>query len=120
MSRKRKAEPVTRADAGHPTPPAPHPVGRKKARRPAEPPPAPPLTTEAHHVVSKGIVCPNQECRARVCGPVPAEVRAKRSRHRPKFTVYTRYRPSSIYRIRVCLRCGRRFRTVERIESNAS
>jgi hypothetical protein len=103
MSRKRKAEPVTRADTGHPTPPVPHPVGRKKARRPAEPPPAPPLTTEAHHVVSKGIQCPRCGC------------------HRWK-ALYTRYRAGAIVRVRRCRnrKCGHRIRTIERVESFSS
>jgi hypothetical protein len=97
MSRKRKAEPVTRADAGHPTPPAPHPAADH----------------HAHHVLPPvGIRCPR--CDTPAHAPISPKLRRQGQAHR---VCSTRYRPNAAYRVRRCPGCGKRFRTVERLES---
>lgn len=68
-------------------------------KRPKPPFPQPPkFATRV-----KGVACPNPTC------------------HSPHtFVVYCRHRLCATMRVRRCYECGRRFRTVEKIESNVS
>lgn len=70
-----------------------------------------------------GIRCPNPQCGRPVCGRVPPAVRRKLKAELSRkhgFVLYARQRPGAIYRVRVCLYCGRRFITAEKVVSNGA